>query len=73
MTTKCGRDIFPGRCAEFRTAHNLIRSGSKLKNIWWTQPYSVEKGPMGHLVKKVQRDPCDVCNDTLGTGRFHLD
>ncbi|OZG70938.1 hypothetical protein BTA51_22790 [Hahella sp. CCB-MM4] len=61
----CGTTNTVGRCAEYRAAHKLLRSGSKLKHIYWTPAYRVTKGPGGHL--KVQReiDYCNICKTGL--------
>ena len=62
----CGTNNTVGRCAEYRAAHNLLRSGSKLKNIFWTPAYHVTKGPGGRL--KIQKEVgyCNICQTGLG-------
>jgi hypothetical protein len=62
----CGTNNTVGRCAEYRAAHNLLRSGSRLKNIFWTPAYHVTKGPGGRLKIQKEAKYCNVCQTGLG-------
>jgi hypothetical protein len=62
----CGTGNTVGRCSEYRAAHNLLRSGSKLKNMFWTHAYYVKKGPGGHLKIQEEAKYCNVCQTGLG-------
>jgi len=41
----CGTNNTVGRCAEWRSANNLLKSGSKIKNIRWLAARKVTPGP----------------------------
>jgi hypothetical protein len=62
----CGVPYTVGHCAEFRAANNLIRSGSRLNNIFWTPAYNVTKGPGGRLKIQGRRAYCGICQSTFG-------
>lgn len=61
-----GLNISPGRCAEFGSALNLLRSGSRLKNIRWLSARYVDRNPATGFAQLGNRlGACDVCQ-TIG-------
>lgn len=59
----CGNTV--GRCAEWRSANNLIRSGSRIKHIRWTLAYFVNRDGTG--VKRGGIAPyCAICTGAFG-------
>ena len=53
-----------GRCAEWRAARNLIRSGSRVKSIRWIEAHFVD--PDGNGFSKLGKiiPPCNICRTT---------
>ncbi|TQV87089.1 Ig-like domain-containing protein [Aliikangiella coralliicola] len=63
----CGTRNTVGRCAEWRAAGNLTRSGSRVKHIRWTAAYLVRKGENGFARLGDAIPPCGIC----ATAGFH--
>ena len=53
-----------GRCAEWRAARNLIRSGSKVKSIRWIQAHYVNNAGNGFSELGDVIPPCGICQNT---------
>lgn len=54
-----------GRCAEWRAASNLTRSGSDIKHIRWTQAHEVIESDNGFARLGPIKPPCGICS-TVG-------
>jgi len=59
---ECGFTV--GRCAEWRSANNLSKTGTKVKNIRWTLAYRVKKAGDGVKRGSVRRY-CDICQEAF--------
>ena len=70
---QCGKVV--GRCAEWRSANNLLRTGSKIKSLRWTRAYFVDEHDTDPA--RVQRGGiapyCAVCREGLGLTNFGRD
>jgi hypothetical protein len=60
----CGTNNTVGRCAEWRAADKLIRSGSKIKYLRWTPARYVNKGDNGYAELGNILPPCGICQTT---------
>ncbi|WP_221450529.1 RHS repeat-associated core domain-containing protein [Pseudoteredinibacter isoporae] len=58
----CGTRNTVGRCAEWRAANKLLKSGSKIKNLRWLPAWSLKKGANGFLELDAIKQPCGICN-----------
>jgi hypothetical protein len=56
-----GLRVTTGRCAEFRSARNLLRSGSKLKNVFWLPARYVDRGTSGFAQLGNSVEACAAC------------
>ena len=62
----CGNTV--GRCAEWRSANNLLQSGSRIKNIRWTLAYFVDEDEMnpGRVERGTIAPYCAICQNAFG-------